>query len=316
MGTLWISDGKIVIADGQIVVCDECPCDGDCYADVLEAIRERQLAWGITAAWSAASPTDVARLIDVSGTTVYTVTQLRAYVNKITRANSPEALGFVDPADNGWAGGMVAAPVILNTSRWVTADNAGTVEALYEKVVSLRRTGTLSQTKWRTDLHREISYGESGAYEPAYPSWEDALADCDGHWSSSIYTVTAQMGFGTNYNGTFNTATVTLGRMVWRTSPSGLTTEVGKTVRVYRKFTSYFNYRTFVTYAGEAGTYVLEDAIAMGAGATATGTMVGATGWTPSLEGLDMPAWGSNHTNYSCEDGGAAFLVDWSFAHT
>jgi hypothetical protein len=43
MATLWANNGKIVVnADGHIVACGNCPCV--CYPQLLEAIRERQLA--------------------------------------------------------------------------------------------------------------------------------------------------------------------------------------------------------------------------------------------------------------------------------
>lgn len=45
MATFWINLGKWVLCGGKFAVQGACPC-GDCYADVIAAIRERQIVAG------------------------------------------------------------------------------------------------------------------------------------------------------------------------------------------------------------------------------------------------------------------------------
>ncbi|MBP7638089.1 MAG: hypothetical protein KBA18_09470, partial [Kiritimatiellae bacterium] len=102
--------------------CHGCPC-----APCLKAIEQRQKAKGITTAWSAGDPTNVARLIDTTGGTAYTLTQLKAYVNALCAGTS--GCFIAGPYTGG-----VSAPTWLASTY---ANSATTVDELCALVAAM-----------------------------------------------------------------------------------------------------------------------------------------------------------------------------------
>lgn len=128
--------------DGKHVHVLFCP-DAEVYEEpppditavmLAEAIRERQLHYGIREVFAAADPTNTAKLIDATGSTDYSLEEFKAYVNYLTQGDI-----FVDPEDNDWFEDL-SAVTTLDTAAW--ADGAASVPELYYLTITLRKTHT------------------------------------------------------------------------------------------------------------------------------------------------------------------------------
>lgn len=291
---------------------------------VVSAIYERQLAWGITTPWDAGAPTNTSKLIDITGNTAYTMAQLRAYVNKLTATAGTPALQFVAPADNSWSGGS-AAPTLLASATWATAENAATEAALYALVVSLRRTGSTSGSLWYSQVAQKSGYGQDQVTTPSTPNWQTA-------YDAAVAAVADDpMAFGGAYmqnlayrSGTTRRVSVNIEWQTWRTDPAGLTTELGKTVLAFTQFNALAPYGAYaaltITYAGDENQYVEEDSMALGAAAGGTGATKGAVGGAPARGSVPEPSMpgadGTAEEERNALPNARVVLVDWEFAYT
>lgn len=151
--SFWMQDGKVIVADGAVIYCEDCPCEQDCYADLIAAIRERQVA-------AESSILGENAIIDL-----YTAIQ---EVNFI-------APKFIGPL---WTGGEVNPPVMLTNSY---ADSAATFCELYDLVRAMTHTSGAGHYTYKRPYGLAYigqGYGDNGAgYETKELATAYALAD-------------------------------------------------------------------------------------------------------------------------------------------
>jgi len=135
MSSLWTIDGALQLnADGSLIYDTVTPLELCCCpCHIYNAIRQRQLAYGLTGA----------SLIDNSGATSYTLSQLIAYVNSI-------ATGFV----NGTYSGGANEPTMMTSSY---ATGAADEDALLVLVKAMLQT-KLTTGGWGTVNGAKVDY--------------------------------------------------------------------------------------------------------------------------------------------------------------
>lgn len=103
---------------------------------LVHAIKERQLAYGITTAWDAGSPTNTGKLIEDTGAYSYSLTQLKAYVNAIAPA-------YVSGSYTGGAD----APTMLGATYADTANSDTELLALVKAMLETKLTVTVASDR-------------------------------------------------------------------------------------------------------------------------------------------------------------------------
>jgi hypothetical protein len=215
----------------------------------------------------------------------------------------------------------VAAPTFLNTSPWMTAMNTPDLESLYDMLVTLRKTGKAAEL-WSAWISRMDGLAEVTSSDPDYPSFYAAYAAAVAAAYESVYVSRGVMMHKQAITASGSKkAWVNLTWSKWRFEPSGLTTEVGKTVKVWEQFKCFAGWDFYnpmsIPYAGAAESYVLADTISLGLAAGGTGATLGATG-EPAYEEVDDPSWPASPGTNEAQEGalilsGTVVLVEWSF---
>lgn len=185
---LWRTNGTGEIkvdSLGRPIYCPQCPCIGfpppassnACYL----AIKERQQAAGITHAWDAGNPANPAYLIDTSGTTVYTLAQLKAYVNQLSTL-------FID----GLYVGGASLPTLLAANY---ADAADTIDELCYLVLLMLTTKT-------TTYSCTTNVCEGQAVD-IYPLFQDMIGECAATFSCDSWNGLGMLVAGAGWEGSF-----------------------------------------------------------------------------------------------------------------
>ena len=286
--SLWTNPGSnavIVGDDGATPIwCEDCPCDSGCLPD----IKERQQAYGITDAWSAGSPTDVTKLIDTTGTTTYTLLQLKAYVNNLCDGT---AGAFIASSYTG--GG--ALPSWLSSTYANSATNTAELCTLVLAMEDTRITPsvyTSSQDDWTG-----ASFGEVSA----------AAAQAAAESDYSGYTGPGYSNFAQSYffgGGTSYDATITLRRVKYQAT--GMTSALSKTVDFYTKPIGILNYDDLGKGPWTEGQNTLMDTAAAGTGVSAISDYFFST---------TTPAWIAPDTSYEFVLSAPFAVLKWSFAN-
>lgn len=285
--------------------------------NLLLAIKERQIAWGITTAWDSGDPANPAKLIDDSEATEYTIGELRAYVNYIAQGNK-----YIDPTANAWNGGTTL-PATLNNATWVDGTNAADEAALMVKVKSLLYT--VYSLPSETFTNPKQAYGAAGNTEPLSARFAEAhAAALNNIQAGNTYTFAgAYMKLSANKMETPSIVQCTMEWKAWKYSLSGLSAALSKSVRVFNKFSVFTGHgpynAAFVPDAGAEDAYVRVTTTLLGAATSGETAAVGGSG-APSFSDIPPPDFptmpeGStiNDAFGCCWLNGKFAMVEWAF---
>ena len=293
--SLWTNQGSnaVIVGDGTDVPiwCEECPCYD--IITCLGNIKERQQAYGITTAWDSGSPTDVDKLIDATGTTSYTLLQLKAYVNNI-------ATSYI----SGTYSGGASAPTMLAGTY---ANSAADVAELCTLALAMKEIKYLAAFGSYLDgmFWRAFGYGDN---------YGAAKADAISSWATQG---TPSGGKVIVYTSLGVPRSATLFKAGYTTVLTGVPTALNHSATLWCKFTvtetAYLAYNPCGTgISATKGDYSQYQIIASGNWATyetaAWPDTAYPTPWPPT------PI--SNSTTYRFESTGAPFAVlKWSFTN-
>ena len=189
---LWLNSAGQVICEDQTttpILCDTCPCEITCD-DLRDAIRERQLACGITNPWSQEGMLTGKETNRQIGTCVqieYTLTELKAYVNYL-------APSYINTSTS-WPGtGSTTLPVAYSSTY---ANTATDEDELYDLVCAiLVRFQTAGQSN--IDLVQWTGNGSEHTENPGLTAdWEAAIAEAEAGY---VYGRTIGSSFGDSVN--------------------------------------------------------------------------------------------------------------------
>lgn len=292
MGTLWISDGKIVIDDGKIVVCDECPCGDDCYADVIAAIRERQAAVDRTV-WDAAPSPD------------------KSLADCITETNVL-APSFISGSYSGGA----SLPTMRTNSY---ATGAADFCVLYDLICALVTTVETFSTTSAGEYPFEYVASQ------AIPLWQANVSDskeyselipiAQSQWARINYAGTASRYGRASLSQSGSLRTVFSGLTIHKMRLNGFPSSLSKSARIFLRPAAFqtYPYSGLGWHSLEQDAYSLIETVSAGFWST-----VNLAPWPcaePAPFTPAMPSSGPWSGAYEISSGGRIALIDWGFTH-